>query len=96
MKLLGPWSDCGQLLRNIGSNSQIRHRNLIKYFCKKNYFSFLQSPSSFKNVVIFALILAVLRACKIVASACTFGPKIGSTKARQNNGRCDVTSPEFV
>ena len=24
MKLLGPWSDCGQLLRNIGSNSQIQ------------------------------------------------------------------------
>ena len=32
-----------------------------------------------------------MRARKILASACTFGPKIGSTKACQTNGRC-VTS----
>ena len=68
----------------------------MKNFCKKNYFPFLQGPSSFKNVLISTLILAALRACKIVASACTFGPKIGSTKAHQNTGRCDVISRDFA
>ena len=31
-----------------------------------------------------------------MASACTFGPKIDSTKARQNNGHCDIISRDFT
>ena len=36
MKLVGLWNDSGQLLRNTGFNSQIRHRKKIKYFYEKN------------------------------------------------------------
>ena len=60
---------------NIGSNSQMRQLKRMKYFYKK-YFFFLQVSNRFKNVS-FSLIWAFLRACKILASACTFGPKIG-------------------
>ena len=32
----------------------------------------------------------------MLASACTFGLKIDSTKARQYNGRCDLISRDFA
>ena len=73
---------------NIGSNSQMRQLKRMKYFYKK-YFFFLQVSNRFKNVS-FSLIWAFLRACKILASACTFGPKW--QKGHQINGRYDVTS----
>ena len=56
----------------------------------------LQGPSSFIIIVVCSSILAILKASKTVACACTFEPKINRTKARQNNGQHDVISRDFA
>ena len=49
MTLLGPWNDCGQLLRNVDFNLQIWQLNKMKYLYKKITFFFSTMPEKFQK-----------------------------------------------